>query len=121
MYCIVRMSHDFFTFYILCIEYKQDGEIQKTYFKLDETKEGHNWNREIYEEEDEETKEFLKQTQLADTLEHYRPEILYHNDTWSRHCMLHISKYVHIIRNLKQINMDCVTHIWKMPEYVIYR
>ena len=114
------MRHDFFTFYILCIEYKDSGEFHKTYFKLEETKEGHNWSRDIYEEEDVETKEMLKQEQLASVLCNYKPEIVYQNDVWTTKSILHISKYVHIIRNLKQINLDSVTHIWKMPEYVIY-
>lgn len=115
------MSHDFFTFYMLCIEYKEEGEFHKTFFHLDETKVGHNWSREIYEEDDEETKEILKQEYLSSILASYRPEILYQNDRWSTTSLFNISKYVHIIRDLKQINFDKVSHIWKMPEYKIYR
>ncbi len=115
------MSHDFFTFYMLCIEYKQDGEFHKTFFRLEETKEGHNWSRDVYEEDDEVVKEELKKEELAGILGHYRPEILYQNENWSTSSIMHISKYVHIVRDLKQINFDTVTHIWKMPDYTIYR
>ena len=116
------MGCDYYTYYVLCIQYKKNGEIITDKEILEDTRERHYFHYDLKRDEDfEEEDEYMKRCQVYEdsqieyTLAEYKSKEILKDGKWL--CVQSAQeKYTEMCKELK-INLEDIQSIWKEGGY----
>jgi hypothetical protein len=116
------MGCDFYTYYVVYIEYKSNGEVKIKKYEIEDTRERHYfWDDPDWDEDFESRTDYyervniIHERQVEEALAKYKTAHLYKDNKWL--CIPDAVEKYRVILNKYGIIEDSVTQIWKQGDF----